>query len=308
MQKTDNQRRWQHKPFVGISLMILGLALYPLSDALLKHLMGTYSVNQTSFLRSAMRCVPLLIAVYFQGGFKKVFSMQQKKLHAIRLTINLGYTYLFMLSFSLASLTAVYTLSYTSSLFMVLLGFFFLKETVSKEKWIAVFLGMCGVLIALRPSSNCFTIASFMVLFATFLGAFNKVCMRKLASTEHSLAIAIYPNVCMLLCLSPWVIPNWQPMSFHDWLYFLGVGVVTAAAQFSVAQALRFAQASRLAPIDYSSFLWVLLLDFLCFQGIPDRFTLIGAALIIISNLCILYTTRKEEKSVCPKLKQEKQA
>jgi drug/metabolite transporter (DMT)-like permease len=70
---------------------------------------------------------------------------------------------------------------------------------------------------------------------------------------------------------------------------------VTAAGQYAIAQALRFAQASLLAPIDYSSFFWVVALDFFWWQKTPDNYTLIGAAIIVGSNCFILYRARREQ-------------
>ncbi len=288
-------RKLQNRAVLGVLLMILGLALYPLSDAFVKHLMGTYSVPQTTFLRAITRLIPLFIATFFQGGPRQVLSTTHPKRHLARLAVNLAYTYAFMYAFSLGSLTTVYTVSYTSSFFMIVLSALMLKESVSKERWIAVGIGMIGVIIAMRPGSNVFEVAAILVLCGTFLGALNKILMRKLAATEHSLAIAIYPNVMMILVSFPFLIKTWQSMPLVHWGLFAIVGVVTAGGQYCIAQALRFAQGSVLAPIDYSTFFWVVALDFFWWNKTPDAYTLVGAAVIVGSNFYILYRTRKEE-------------
>jgi drug/metabolite transporter (DMT)-like permease len=275
--------------------MIVGLALYPLSDALIKHLMGTYSVHQASFLRAITRLVPLLITVYFQGGIRKVLGTSHPKQHAIRLLVNLAYTFSFMYAFSMASLTTIYTLSYTSSLFMIILSAFMLKESVSWDRWVAVGIGMIGVIIAMRPGSSVFEVAAIIVLIGTFLGALNKILMRRLAATEHSLAIAIYPNIMMILVTTPFLITTWKSMPLEHWGLFAIVGVITAAGQYAIAQALRFAQGSALAPIDYSSYFWVIMLDFFWWHKSPDAYMIIGAAIIVGSNFYILYRARREK-------------
>ncbi|HSX13731.1 MAG TPA: DMT family transporter [Chlamydiales bacterium] len=292
---TTSGRTIQNRTVLGVVLMLIGLALYPLSDAFVKHLMGTYTVYQTSFLRSFTRLLPLLVAVFMQGGVKKILGTSCYKLHAIRLSVNLAYTLLFMFSYTIASLTTVYTLSYTSPLFMILLSAILLKESVGKEKWFAVFAGLVGVIIAMRPGSGVFEMAAFVVLFATFLGALNKILMRKLAATEHSLALAVYPNIVMVLAMAPILLFQWQPMPWEHWLLFGIVGIITAAGQYAIAQALRFAQGSTLAPIDYSSYFWVIALDFFWWQKAPDLYTICGAVVIVGSNLYILYRTRREQ-------------
>ena len=136
---------------------------------------------------------------------------------------------------------------------------------------------------------------ALLILAGTFLGALNKILMRRLAATEHSLAIAIYPNLVMIVVMGPILLSSWQPMPWVHWGAFAIVGVITAAGQYAIAQALRFTQASVLAPIDYSTFFWVVSLDLFWWGRSPDFFTLVGAAIIVGSNLFILYRTRQEE-------------
>jgi drug/metabolite transporter (DMT)-like permease len=286
----------ENKAVLGIVLMICGLALYPLSDAFIKHLMGTYSVPQTTFLRSITRLVPLFIATFFQGGPIKVLRSKHPKRHIFRLCVSLIYTYAFMYAFSMGSLTVIYTLSYTSPFFMIILSAVILKESVNKQRWIAVLIGMIGVIIAMRPGSNVFEMAAIFVLVGTFLGALNKILMRRLTETEHSLAIAIYPNILMVLVTLPYILKTWQPMPLAQWGVFAIIGVITAAGQYLIAQALRYAQTSILAPIDYSTFFWVVALDLLWWNNIPDAYTLIGAFIIVSSNFYILYRSKVEQK------------
>lgn len=290
-----DSRKLHNRAVLGVLLMLGGLALYALSDAFIKQLMGAYSVPQTTFLRAFTRLIPLSVAVLIQGGVKQIFSTNHPTRHVARLGVNLAYTYCFMYAFSVASLTTIYTLSYTSSLFMIVLSALILKEKVAKEKWIAVAIGMLGVLIAMRPGTGVFEMAAVIVLFGTFLGSLNKILMRRLAATEHSLAIAIYPNLAMILVTFPFLINAWQPISWHDWGFFAIVGVITATGQYAIAHSLRFAQGSTLASMDYSTFFWVVMLDFFWWDKIPDAFTLVGAAVIVGSNLYILFRSRREQ-------------
>jgi drug/metabolite transporter (DMT)-like permease len=287
--------------------MVLGLALYSLSDAFIKHLLESYTVSQTTLLRASTRLLPLLLATFLFGGPRKVLRSECSLTHLARLGVNLLYTFCFMYTFSLASLTTIYTFSYTSPFFMVILGSLMLKEKVPLEKWVAIGVGLIGVMIAMQPGTEVVESAALLVLLGTFLGALNKVLMRRLAEREHSLAIAIYPNLLMIFTvlalgliskmapdsLSPYFTFSWKPMPWSDWGLFGIVGALTAGAQYGIAQALRFAQASTLAAFDYSTFLWVVALDFNWWKNIPDVYTLSGAAVIIGSNLYIFFRTRK---------------
>jgi len=292
---TNSARQLHNRAPLGIVLMIAALALYAISDAFIKHLMGTYSVNQTTFLRAATRMVPLGIAIFFHGGARHVFQTNHLWRHSVRLLVNLGSTYAFMFAFKVSSLTAIYTIGYTSPLFMIILSALLLKESASRDQWIAIAFGMCGVLIAIQPGSNVFEWASIIVLLGAFLAALNKILMRRLAQTEHSLAIAIYPNIVMILATLPFILGSWNSMPWSHWALFAFVGTLAALAQYSIAQAVRFTRGSTLAPIDYSTYFWVVFLDFFCWSEIPKSCMVVGAAIIVCSNLYILYKTRREE-------------
>jgi len=292
---TASDRQLHSRATLGVTLMIVGLALYPLSDAFIKHLMETYSVHQVTFLRAATRIFPLFIATFFQGGPRHVLQTVHPKRHIFRLLVNIGSTYAFMFAFSLSSLTVIYTLGYTSPLFMIILSVLLLKESASWDRWAAVGIGMIGVIIAMQPGSNVFEWASVIVLAGAFFAALNKILMRHLAQTEHSLAIAIYPNIAMILVTLPLIIGAWTSMPLAHWTLFAFVGVLTAAAQYAIAQAVRFAKGSTLAPIDYSTYLWVVCLDFFCWNEAPEMRMVVGAVIIVGSNLYILYKTRHEE-------------
>ena len=122
--------------------------------------------------------------------------------------------------------------------------------------------------------------------------------MRRLAETEHSLSIAIYPNVTMILTTLPFLLFDWHSMPWMHWGVFALVGIVAALGQYMIAQALRFTQGSVLAPIDYSSFFWVVALDFFWWNKSLELHTLLGAIIIVGSNLYILYCTNKEQKKL----------
>lgn len=285
-------REIQQRTGLGILLMMLGLAIYPLSDALIKHLMEIYSVSQATFLRAVTRVIPLFLATFFQGGPRYVLRVHQPLLLLIRLGVSVVFTYIFMYAYSQQSLTVVYTLSYTSPFFLVVLGGMILKEKISWERWMAVAIGGIGVIIALRPSFSGIELTGLLVLFGVFLGTFNKILMRRLAQTEHSLAIAIYPNLVLIAFTLPYLLSHWQDMPWEHWAMFAVVGILSGAGQFAIAHSLRFAEASILAPIDNSTLCWVVFLDFFWWNTLPDGATLLGIAIIMLSNFYLLYTKR----------------
>lgn len=289
----SQNRTLSPRSFHGVVLMILGLALYTLSDAFIKHFSGYYSVFQVTFLRAVTRLIPLLLFLFSFKNPSAILKTDHTPRHLLRLAVNLIYTYAFMYAYSVKSLTDVYTLSYTSSFFMISLSALVLKESIEWKKWAAVIGGMVGVIVATKPNLNGFDATILIVLFGTFLGALNKILMRRLARTEHSLSITIYPNLMMIFITLPVILNTWEPMPWVHWGLFGFVGIIAAAGQYAIAQSLRYAQGSLLASLDYSTLFWALLFDYLWWKEMPSLSTLVGASIIVLANLYILYFTKR---------------
>ena len=277
---------------LGVLCMGVSVFLFPLSDACLKYLLNTYSVEQTAFLRALVRFFALFFSSFF---FYKspwtFFRTKEPLLHGKRILVSIASTYCFMAACHTGSLTLIYTLGYMTPLFMVVLSAFALREKVPPKRWIAVLGGMVGVSLALRPtlgSHDGVGWAAFLVLIGTFFAAMNKMYIRKLAVTEESLTIAFYPNLATLLVFTPFVTCSWQSMPLIDWVLFGAVGIALGLSQLLIAFSLRCAQASLLAPLDYSTFVWVVLIDTVWWNKSPDLWTIAGALVIILSNVVII--------------------
>ena len=89
-------------------------------------------------------------------------------------------------------------------------------------------------------------------------------------------------------------------MEWQHWALFAFVGLLTASAQYAIAKALKFAEASMLAPIDYSTFFWVVLLDGIVWNTIPDVYTIMGATIIVLSNFYILWKSKRDDRKPVP--------
>ena len=221
--------------------------------------MNTYPVPQTTFLRAITRLTcPSLIATFFQGGPIRVLSTKHPKQHLVRLAVNFAYTYAFMFAVYFGSLTGNYTLGYTSPFFMIILSALLLKETVGEEKWIAVAIGMLGVVVATPPGANLFGISAVLVLVGHLLGCAQQNPHEKTGRHRAQPRDRYLSESRHDLLLVPHRDPSVARHAVGPWLAFFAImGLITAAGLYAIAQALRYAQASVLAPIDYSTFFWV---------------------------------------------------
>lgn len=284
-------RTWLDRPLWGVWLTILGVFLLASGIVLEKMLLSVYQVPQMAFIRASIRLVPLLISLARLKEFKGVLASQQTGAHLIRLLAYVGYTYCILYALSNSSLAMIGTFQYITPFFTMGFGAWILKETMSRTKWIAIGISTLGVLVAMPPAGALSAMA-LLIVFASVLGSLNQIMIRRLTATEHSLAITIYGNVGLMLATLPLAFYDWRPVHWEDMVYFVFSGILAATAQYLSAHALRFAEASTLASLHCTSIVWGVLFDFFFWQVIPNSYLLLGAGIIIASNIFIIKSSK----------------
>lgn len=287
MPDISQSRTWQNRISLGIWMLLLGQLLHVTGGVFEKMLLGIYPVGQMTFIRSLFRLIPLCIVLIKQKEIKAILKVEQPYCLLFRLVAYASYNYCMLYALSVTSLTTSCCLQYVTPFITLVLSAWILKEKIGKHKWIAISISSIGVLLAIRPL-NGFEPVFLLILFGSLIGSFNKILIRRLVATEHSLTISITGNLALALVLVPAVLINWHPVSWHDLGFFIIAGSLTAAGQYATVQALRFAQASTLAPLDYTSLVWATLFDFLFWEAIPSNYLILGALIIIGSNLYLL--------------------
>ena len=217
--------------------------------------------------------------------------------------------YMALKTIPLADAGAVYM---SAPLFVTLLSGLLLGERVGIHRWISVTLGFVAVLIILNPGSSLFRAAAAVPLFSALCYAMIPIINRKIGLTEHAMTMGIYTTAVFLalvlsLSLLVNVIPApptsngflaglfvpWKVMTLADLLLSALAGAVFACALLSITQAYRIARVATVAPFEYSYLVWVTLLGYLAFGDFPDVRTMLGAGLVVVCGLYILYREQR---------------
>ena len=159
------------------------------------------------------------------------------------------------------------------------------------RRWAATAVGLIGVLVILRPGTSAFHAAAFFPVISALSWACTLIMTRMMSGRDPAITTMTYSSIVgisILTLLVPfvWVAPSW-----HDLLLGLLIGVASTLGQWIVVLAFRYADASVLAPFQYTQLLWVSILGFLVFGELPDIWTVVGAAFIVASGL---YTAHRE--------------
>jgi drug/metabolite transporter (DMT)-like permease len=165
----------------------------------------------------------------------------------------------------------------------------FLSERVGAGRWLATAAGFAGVLIVVRPGSMDFQPAHVVALLGAFFIADVIVLVKKLQGTERNATIMVYFGIVTSLASFGPALWVWTGPTGTELAILAAVAGAATLGQYCALRAFRAAEASAVVPYDYLRLVFAVLLGLALFGEIPDRWTLIGAGVLIASTLYIAY-------------------
>jgi drug/metabolite transporter (DMT)-like permease len=275
----------------SIYAMLAAVAMFSLMDTSMKLLSAAYPALQVTALR-ALTSLPL-VCVYlgWRGAFGKVLRVRWP-LHLLRGALGIAMITLFAYALKRLSLAEAYSIFFIAPALITALSVFILKEKVDAARWGAIAVGLLGVLVVLRPSGrHFFSMGGLAVLAAAACYAVSAITGRLLSATDTSESIMFWLMLLMAAGGSMLAAPHWVAIRAGDWALLAGLAVSGFLGQLAITEAFRLGKASSVAPFEYSALAWGVLLDWLLWQTLPDRYTVLGAAIIVASGV---YLVRRE--------------
>tara|TARA_B100001029_G_C15061385_1_gene458823 strand:- start:3636 stop:4523 length:888 start_codon:yes stop_codon:yes gene_type:complete len=196
----------------------------------------------------------------------------------------IGLTYL-----PIAEATVI---GFVAPLFITALSVPILKESVDIHRWSAVAIGLVGVIIIIRPGGDLWHLASVMPLLGALFFALFQIITRLLAATERTHTTLFYTGLGGLAWSSLIVPFVWVTPSITHIFVFLSTGAMGAMAHLCMISAFDRAEASLLAPYNYTKLIWVSVLGYLIFNDVPSLDMWIGAIIIVSAGFYVLYRER----------------
>ena len=284
----------------GIGLMLLSIFMFSFGDAMGKFIVATYSVGQLLLLRACAALIVLLPMVWRHRA--KFMHLERPWLQLLRVTLSTLEVAAFFWATVYLPLADVITYYLASPIFVTALSPLVLREHVGWRRWSAVLIGFCGVLIALRPSSQTVSWPAMIALGGSLSFAVLMLITRSLRATpDIVLASSQFMGTFALGALmSPfgWVAPSLGSLGL-----FAAAGVISVGALLCVNRSLKLAPASVVVPYQYSMIVWAVMFGYFVFGDVPSMATIVGAAIIIGAGLYIFLREQqlgREETAVNP--------
>jgi len=263
--------------------------MFTVMNVFAKLLSATHSVIEIAFYRNLIACVPFLVLV-FVFGKRDILVIQSKPslvgFRAVLGSLSLMTTFA---AFSLMPMAETTVLLFTASLFIPVLGVFFLRERVGPYRWVAVAVGFIGVVIMARPTAHISAIGVAVAITAAFMHATLQIVLRYLGRFERPETITFYFLVIgTLITALPLPFVAVTPTMTEVPLLF-GVGLSGAVAQWLISTAFRHAPAAVVTVFNYTGIVWSTLFGWLIWNDFPVPAVLIGAAVVIAASGFIIW-------------------
>jgi drug/metabolite transporter (DMT)-like permease len=274
----------------GIGLMVLAILLFTVMDTIGKDLTARYSVPQVVWARYFFQFALMLLLIPRVGVVDLVRSARVGT-HVIRGLLLAASTICLIGAISFVPLADAYAITFTAPLLVTVFSIPLLGERVRWRRWSAVLAGFAGVLIVIRPGFGVTHWALALPLITALGFALYQILTRKVSAVpgESPLAMLFYLACVGTLIMTALVPFFWQPVAPVDWLAMAAMGALGGVGHLILIRALTIAPASLLAPFVYTQIVWALVLGYLVFGDLPDRWMLVGCAVIVASGLYVFY-------------------
>lgn len=271
----------------GVFFALMAFGLFATHDVVVKYLGGQYSPFQLIFF-SVLLSFPLVMLMLMRDSTRATLIPVHPWWTALRTVAAMITGSTAFYAFSTLPLAQTYAILFAAPLLITIFSIPILGEKVGKHRLAAVFVGLIGVLVVIRPGAAPLGLGHLAALTAAVCGALASIIVRKIGRDERNAVLLLYPmmaNFVVMACLMPIF---YRPMPVED-LGLVGVIAVLAfTGGLCVIAAYKAGDAAVVAPMQYSQILWAAVYGAFFFAEMPDSWTIAGASIIIVSGLYIV--------------------
>jgi drug/metabolite transporter (DMT)-like permease len=290
--------------FKAIGLKLLSALLFAALSALVRKLGDVTPVGQLVFFRSACAIPPVLLIYALRGELMEAVRTNRVFGQLGRGALSVAGMFSNFSALQRLPLADATAISFASPLITVALAAVILKEKVRVYRWTAVVVGFAGVIVMLIPhldlslyatagAMSVATVGSLFALFSAFCNAGTVIQTRRLTQSETTSSIVFYFSLVTALAGLVTLPFYWHTPTGSELLMLIATGVFGGIAHIFLTESYRHAPASVVAPFDYSSMLWALLLGYWLFGELPTALVYAGACIVAGAGLFVIWRERQ---------------
>lgn len=293
---------------IGALCIVGGMLFFSLNDMGIKFLSGAYALHQVVLIRTLIALSVLLaIVMPLQGGFAGLRT-RRLRIHLLRGLFVVFANMLFFVALAAMPLAEAVAISFVSPLLITVLSVVLLGEQVGPRRWLAVGIGLLGVIVILRPGTEAFRPVAILPLLGAAAYAMVSILTRRLGGTESAVTLALYIQITFVAVSSAmgltvgdgrfagtgdasldFLLRAWIWPEPRDWPILIMLGVSAAIGSLLVSQGYRLCEAALAAPFEYTSMPLAVFWGVAVFGDWPDAVAWTGIALILGGGLYLIW-------------------
>lgn len=286
----------------GIALKIASVAIFVGMSTCIKAA-GQLPAGQIVFFRSFFAILPIVIMLAWRKELRQGLTTAHPWRHIARGVVGVMSMGLGFFALTRLPLTDAITLNYAQPLLVIVFSAIFLREAIHMYRWSAVLVGLVGVVTISWPKLTLFGAEDPMsvdmaagvlaALVAAAMSAVALLLVRRLVHTEKTATIVLWFSLTASvagLCTAPF---GWAALTFEQTAFLIAAGFCGGVAQIFMTQSYRYAEASTVAPFEYTSMILGIIVGYWAFSDIPTLHTIVGGAIVISAGLFIIWRERQ---------------
>ena len=278
----------------GILMMLLAVFFFSFMDIAIKWLSAHYTPFQVSFYRGITSLPFILVWIYFSGSFKDL-KTSRLGFHVLRGALSILFLAGVVIGLRELTVANAYSIFFSAPLLIAVLSIFFLHERIGIHRWMAIVIGLIGVLITLNPTGDDILSLGALACIISVIGySFTVIIIKMMADTESTFAMVFYFLVTISVGCGILAVFDWKPFQWSHWDVLIVLGLSGSLGQVFITAAFKLAPASVIAPLDYTALFWGSIMAFWIWGEVPTSSIWLGAGIIISSGLYLMYRESKQ--------------
>jgi drug/metabolite transporter (DMT)-like permease len=280
----------------GAFYALFAFAVFASHDAVIKYLGVSYSPFQMIFF-STLFSFPLVTFMLIRDKSSGHLRPVHPWWTALRTACATTNAMCAFYAFTVLPLAQVYAILFATPLLITILSIPVLGEKVGAHRWGAVVVGLIGVFVVLRPGATEFTLGHLAALTCAFVGGLASIIVRKVGREERTVVLMLYPMVANFVIMGGLMTIAYKPMPINDLGGIGALSLLGFTGGVFLIIAYKASEAAIVAPMQYSQIIWATIFGTLFFGESIDMATILGAGIIIMSGLYIVFREAKSGTS-----------
>lgn len=278
--------------FIGVAWFVLSLFSSSINDVITKYAgirLHSYEITFFRFMFGTMTLLPFIM--YYGISTLKTSRPTVHFLRGLLLFLGIcGWTY----GLTLVLVTTATVVSFTIPIFVLILGVFFLNESVIWQRWVVTLVAFMGLVINLAPNAEDFNPEVLIFVVSAMAFAILDIINKKFVIQESMISMLFYSAIVTALFALPFALPYWITPTIEELILLFILGGSANLILFFLLKAFAATDITALAPYRYFELVVSAIIAYIVFNEIPTEATLLGALIIIPSTLFIIYSEKKE--------------